>query len=228
MSNFTYRLWHGSTFFFIERNIDLIENFNYKDLYSKAKDEPFVYEYLGIVTQMLLDVDLFPQYKVGNTIPPYFLANADIDTFEIPSNIRKLGAFSFYSATINTLIIPENLLQINEGTFKDSNIPQIYLPNTCNYIGPLAFCNSKITYIKIPEAVKHLKKDTFYRCNNLTVDLHRNIESINQGVFSKCNKLIINYEGRVEDFLSICDIKKVFRGSTYKIICLDDVLQRGR
>ena len=125
---------------FIEKNIDLIENNRFEEVYDQLYVSEVEFPY-GELTKILLSIDIDP-LNYMNFVPSYYLEYEKSDwsfkRFVVPSNIVQLdhGSFSL-CCPIGELILPESIKQIETAVFTDARI-------------------SKITYLGTKEQFNHV------------------------------------------------------------------------
>ena len=119
---------------FIEENIQLIENREWEAVYSKDVPTGF--------TEAMLAAGINPLYQGLNYIPDYFLfRNSDIESLEIPSNIKSVGKCAFYwCENLTSVIIPNTVTHIRESSFLScKNLTDVTIGNNVTSIGQAAF-----------------------------------------------------------------------------------------
>lgn len=101
---------------FIEEHIDLIESFNFTDLYILAKQEiPFQ---IGNLTTNLRDAGIDPLEHLNRVVPEMF-SNSMIKQIELPKHITKIKSQAFLDCfQLISIVIPESVTFIHETAFK--------------------------------------------------------------------------------------------------------------
>ena len=132
----------------IQKSKDMIDNNFFAALYQifPMDTKP---EVIGEFTQTMLSVGIDP-IKDGKLtyMPPYYLSCTDIETFEIPKTITKLGEGCFaYCEKLINLTIPENIERIGPYAFAECSLDEIYIPSTVKTIDQNAFFGSVLTVI---------------------------------------------------------------------------------
>ena len=106
-------------------------------------------EVIGEFTQTMLSVGIDPIIDGKLTyMPPYYLSCTDIETFEIPKTITKLGEGCFaYCEKLISLTIPENIERIGPYAFAECSLEEIYIPSTVTTIDHNAFFGTALTVV---------------------------------------------------------------------------------
>ena len=150
----------------------------------------------------------------GKTLLSY--ANASGTSYNIPSTVTILEAYTFYKCSnLVSVTIPSSLEAIDMFIFQDcTNLKNVSLPSTLKRIRGSAFYNcsslssitlpssltilgrsafngcSSLSSITIPDGVTTLNGYTFYNCSNLSsVTLSRNTSIIAEREFENCSSL---------------------------------------
>ncbi len=146
----------------------------------------------------------------------------------IPSSIKKMGAFAFYSSTIKALEVQEGVEEIGERAFSTSllktvelansiktieegafgfckQLENINLPVNLTFLGKEAFnnCSSLNIPLEIPQGVTVIQASTFMRCSNIpSIKLHKGITEIKECAFMFCVGLkeIEIFNGTIEKY----------------------------
>lgn len=181
---------------FIEDNINLIEQNEWKEIYHKRFPEGF--------TETLLDCGINPLDQGLNFIPNNFLYNSNIEEFTIPNNITSIGKQAFAGC---------------------SNLINIKIPNSVKIIGDYAFsCCYQLASIEIPNKVTSIGHSAFEYCHSLTnIVIGNGVKSIQNWVFLHSDSLIsIKYNGTKAEWNNIKkDNAWTWNSAIQKIICTD-------
>lgn len=113
---------------FLERNISLIENNNFNELYLRC----FSFDMMSELTNVLLDSDIDP----------------------LP-HMTQMGDSMYKAVHIERLIIPSNINVIQRGAVQDcEKLTKVVIPDTVSYIGNLAFDNCPNLYHVVYKGTK--------------------------------------------------------------------------
>lgn len=131
---------------FIEKNIHLIEQNRFKELYIIAEVEPDLEVY--DLTKLLYDAEIDPlQYL--DYIPSGFMSGTFdkqpevIDLSYLP-NIKHIEGEAFaYNLDLREIILPPNLETIGATAFLASGLKKIVIPKSVIAIGDAAFMDCK-------------------------------------------------------------------------------------
>ena len=126
---------------FIEENIDLISDNEFKDVYNKIKS----YKLTRLFTEAMLEAEINPLTYMG-AVPPRYLYGSNIQHVDIPSNIIVINKYSFaHCRQLKQITLLEGVIKIGEGAFMNcSKLEEVHLPSTLKYIDVGAFqeCNN--------------------------------------------------------------------------------------
>ena len=178
-------------------NQKLLRTNNFADFYIKASSNS---HYL---TELLISSDIDP-LKYLDHIPQYFLAYTEIESIDIPDNIKRIGSKAFESCEVLTNVtIPDSVIDISDYAF--------------------SYCIS-LKSITIPDAVINIGNYAFYCCESLIdITIPDSVVSIGYGAFGYCSGLNdIKYTGTKEQWNKI-ELGKIWKkNSAIKTIhCID-------
>ena len=129
---------------FIEKNIRLIEQNKFKELYIKAKNEPDLEIY--DLTKLLYTADIDP-LKELDYIPSMFMMDTHLTADQPQSidlshliHIKHIESFAFgHNHNLKEIILPPNLETIGAAAFIDSGLEKLLIPKSVKDIDDLAF-----------------------------------------------------------------------------------------
>lgn len=131
---------------FVEKNIHLIEENRFKELYIIAEVDPDVEVY--DLTTLLYDADIDPlQYL--DYIPSGFMSGTFdkqpevIDLSYLPRIKHIEGEAFAYNLDLKEIILPPNLETIGSTAFLASGLKKIVIPKSVTAIGDAAFMDCK-------------------------------------------------------------------------------------
>lgn len=188
---------------FIEKNIDLIENNDFTELYNRCRDTA-----RGNLTDVLYECGIDPlQYMTE--IPVYFAYKSSITDITIPDSVTCIGDDAFFSC--------RELVSINIG-------------NGVKSIGNNAFYGCReLTSIIIGNSVMSINDFAFCGCQGLTsVVIPDSVTNIGERAFSDCGNIQITYSGTKQQWKQLVTGWNIFPKTTYVCNCLDGVIKKSR
>lgn len=135
---------------FIEGHVDLIEDCDFKTLFSLAVKKLNRYSTIKEFNSIMRDVCDPLDYI--DEIPECYWYDDAMTNYQIPSQVKKIGEEAFYRCkNLTTLDIPEGVIDIADRAFDDcTSLKSISLPTTLEHLGESAFAScdslSYITY----------------------------------------------------------------------------------
>ncbi|MCD8089835.1 MAG: leucine-rich repeat protein [Clostridiales bacterium] len=108
-------------------------------------------------------------------------------SYQIPSGVETIGAYSFCNCTqLNSITLPSSLKTIENSAFYScTGLTGITFPKSLTYIDFSAFSSCKgLTSVTIPDSVEYMGDSVFYYCTNLSsVSLGEGLYYIGNNVF---------------------------------------------
>lgn len=168
---------------YIEQNIELIMSGEFVKFYTPDFDR-------GDVTMTLLAAEINPLEHM-TYIPEDFLANTNIETFEVPDNITSIHREAFFSCKqLKSVKLPEGITYIGDNAFSESNLEQINLPSNLIHLESDAFAQTNLETVIIPDQVLDVPPFCFEDCLKLKhVELGKSIISVGVRAFADCLNL---------------------------------------
>ncbi|MDD3242024.1 MAG: leucine-rich repeat protein [Bacilli bacterium] len=83
------------------------------------------------------------------------------DGVTIPSNISKLGDYSFEGNSLTSINIPNTVTAMGLGTFRENNLTNIEIPTSITRIEFTAFSNNILTEVIIPDSITYIGQQSF-------------------------------------------------------------------
>ena len=145
-------------------NQELFKTNNLAALYIEASSNS---RYL---TEVLISSGIDP-LKYLDHIPQYFLAYTEIESIDIPDNIKRIDSNAFDSCEVLTNVtIPDSVIDISDYAFPYCvSLKSITIPGDVINIGNYAFyCCESLIDITIPDSVVSIGKYAFGYCISLT------------------------------------------------------------
>lgn len=187
---------------FLEDNKDLITSHKYKELYEKANCE--IRLFTGNLTELLYAANINP-LDYMDEIPDFFFYKSDIESFNIPKHIKKIGDDAFNNCkNLKNIFIPNSITSIGVSAFMDCiDLKSITFEDDSNiqYIKKWTFWNcATLENIILPDTIKIISIWAFDGCSSLqTITLPSTLERIDPSVFIHCDNLqTVYYNGRKE------------------------------
>lgn len=208
---------------FIEKNIDLIEENKWDELYEKSKNS--LKEKTGQFTEFILEAGIHPEYFMSK-IPPCFLDGSKIKSFIIPENITEIGGLGFANCgKLVDITIPNNVTTIGKYAFYScSNLANVVIGNGVTSIGSWAFgFTSKLRDITIPANVKYIGTAAF-AYSYLDAITIENPDIVISSCFCKFMHVEIQFAGTKKQWKKVS--KGNFAGVTYICNCIDGILKK--
>ena len=145
---------------FIEQNISLIDDRNFKELYKKAYSLNNYFN-VGDLTHVLYSIGVDPLEDL-TYIPAAFLESCDaLIEVEIPSHIKNIDEYAFYDCNnIDSIIIPKNVIELAARSLGGcDNLRKIIILSDVKRIDSLAFSqNPQLEVIYCTESVSDMLK----------------------------------------------------------------------
>lgn len=170
----------------IETNIDLIENQDYKLLFTRCnpRHRGELFDILTSIGEQPIDV----MKELMNSI----CSNSTIKHINIPDNIVAISDHAFSGCKqLKTIHLPSTVKELQYGAFSDSGLTEIELPEHLERINHSAFLYCyELESINIPDSVTYISHNAFAGCTNLkNVVLPNNLQILGDDVFLWCTNL---------------------------------------
>lgn len=145
------------------------------------------------------DISAWCETTFGNVMsnPLYsaediFLNGELVKNLEIPSNVKKVSAFAFFSSSIETVKIHPGITEIEMCAFANcKNLTKVSLPSSLKNIDTAVFTQCPaLSDIYIPYGVERIGDSAFDSCVSLkTITIPASVISIGYSTFSNCTAL---------------------------------------
>ncbi len=105
--------------------------------------------------------------QIGNYA---FDACKNLESFEFPSTLKKLGYSSFRTCGLKNVVLPDSLTTISQETFFGcSDLETVKFGNGTKSIGVKAFAGcAKLNNVTIPASANYIGTSAFFECKALT------------------------------------------------------------
>lgn len=189
----------------IERNISCIEQNDFEQLYTIVNKEIYDMKNITDLTETLYKAGIDPLVHMSH-VPDYFLYHSDIDIdhIKLPTNISKIGEFSFcgmfnlHSADFSSCI---SVKRLEDCTFTTClELKDVKLPPKLEEIYDRVFSDCRqLTNIDLPKTLTYIGANAFERCTSLTsINIPASIVSIGYAPFRSCTNLLnVNFESTI-------------------------------
>lgn len=148
----------------------------------------FTYSGLSVHLQIPSYIEGAPVTNIGYKA---FSGKHDIKSVLLPSTLKTISSYAFFSSSITAVTIPEGVEKIGENAFLCCNsLTSVTLPKSITKLDDGAFSTcTKLTYIKLPENLKVLPS-IIGGCEKLeSIDLPQSITEIRSMSFANCSSL---------------------------------------
>ena len=151
--------------------------------------------FLGTLSEWI-SLDKGSAFKNNTDRPKLYIGNSDVavdwSTTEIPSDVTKIGNYTFAYEPITSITIPNSVKTIGMYAFHNcSSLTSIVIPDSVTYIGTYAFDNCKsLASIEIGNSVRTIADYAFRSCPALTsIVIPDGVTSIGNNVLTSCTAL---------------------------------------
>lgn len=169
----------------IEEHIDWIENNEFTKIYE-LRDVFDRSEF----TQIMLSIGIEP-LNYMTYIPENYLYDSDIESFNIPHGIERIGIAAFGECgKLSKVTIPEGVTHILQEAFVEChNLENIKFPSSTQYLKEGAFAETGLKHVVLPDYVQ-ISRYVFEECSKLeTIKFGEGITRVPMGCFGKCSSL---------------------------------------
>ena len=148
---------------FLEKNIELIEENKFDELYKKAENQLFFPDAIGNLTRMLRRADIDPLLYMHTVPYCYFYGDSEIETINIPDNIEFIDSEAFANCSnLESVSFGRSVSVIYYGAFNNCrNLSNVYLNDGLLEIGHYAFKNTNIEKIRLPQSLRDIDIQAF-------------------------------------------------------------------
>ncbi|EDR30057.1 hypothetical protein, conserved [Entamoeba dispar SAW760] len=137
-----------------------------------------------------------------------FMNEPVLVSIEIPDNLEIINGKNIFKKDINEFNIPSSITKIGNYCFKEClSLTSINIPSSVTKIGDDCFFEcSSLTSINIPSSVSKIGDECFYGCSSLTsINIPLSINEIGNWCFSYCSSLkSINIPSSINEIGNYC------------------------
>ena len=132
---------------FLKSNWDLIDAFNFNELYRKMEDDYHVLFPVGRITELLLKADINPLSYMDRVPYSYLYGSTEVTEIIVPSNCKIIDMFAFYHCNnLKKVIIKEGVEVLDKDCFSNCwSLTDIYLPDSIKEIHRDAFAFTQVS-----------------------------------------------------------------------------------
>lgn len=159
-------------------NRELLNNYNFKELYRKLLTQRTTPRIIGEFTSLMYEIDVDPLLYLDEVPNKFLLYGENIKNVEIPTNIISIGKYAFYNCSgLTSVTIGNGVTSIGDSAFEDcSGLTSITIGNSVTSIGSYAFyeCSNltDITYEGTKERWDTIRKDERWKTDSAIKIIH--------------------------------------------------------
>ena len=148
---------------FLEKNIELIEENKFDELYKKAGTDLYFSQDIGTLTRTLLTAGINPIDHLIEIPYCYLYGDSNIIKFVIPDKIKFVNSEAFaYCSQLHDVIFGKDVSVVYHGAFEGcTELTNVKLNNGLLGIGQYAFRNTNIEKLSIPTTVRSIDVQAF-------------------------------------------------------------------
>lgn len=156
---------------FLEKNIELIEENKFNELYKKAENDLYFSQGIGTLTRALLAANIDPIEYLSDIPYCYLYGDSNITEFVIPDKIKVVNSCAFCNCSqLHDVIFGTDVALILYGAFDGcSELTNVTLNDGLVDIGQYAFHGTNIEKIFIPATVSRINVTAFPKSITLEV-----------------------------------------------------------
>ena len=147
---------------FLEKNIELIENNKFDELYENATDLYFS-QTIGTLTRTLLKAEINPIEYLSGIPYCYLYGDSNITQFVIPENIKFIDSCAFCNCSqLHDVIFGKDVSVIYYGAFEGcTELTNVTLNEGLLEIGQYSFRNTNIEKLRLPSTLRSIDIQAF-------------------------------------------------------------------
>ena len=148
---------------FLEKNIELIEENKFDELYKKAENELYFSQSIGTLTRTLLAADINPLEHLTEIPYCYLYGDSNITQFVIPDKIEFVFSEAFAECSqLHDVIFGKNVSVIYYGAFEGcTELTNVTLNEGLLEIGQYAFRMANIEKLRLPSTLRSIDVQAF-------------------------------------------------------------------
>lgn len=148
---------------FLEKNIELVEENKFDELYKKAENDLYFSQGIGTLTRMLLTANINPIEYLSEIPYCYLYGDSKITQFIIPDKIEFISSEAFGNCSqLHDIIFGKNVSVIYYGAFENcTELINVELNEGLLEIGQYAFRNTNIEKLRLPSTIRSIDVQAF-------------------------------------------------------------------
>ena len=148
---------------FLVNNIELIDTYQFDELYKNAENNLYFSQSIGTLTRALRTADIDPIPYLTGVPYCYLYGDSTITSFVIPDNIEFVSSMSFYNCSqLHDVTFGKNVSVIYYGAFDNcSELTNVELNEGLLEIGQYAFRGTNIDKLRLPSTVRSIDVQAF-------------------------------------------------------------------
>ena len=156
---------------FLEKNIELIEENKFDELYEKAEDDLYFSQGIGTLTRTLLAANINPVEYLSEIPYCYLYGDSNIIEFVIPDKIELINSEAFANCSqLHDVIFGKDVSVIYYGAFEGcTELTNVTLNEGLLEIGQYAFRNTNIEKLRLPSTLRSIDVQAFPKLITLEV-----------------------------------------------------------
>lgn len=148
---------------FLEKNVELLDANNFKELYRLSETELYFSQEIGTLTRTLLSAGINPINHLKWIPYSYLYGDSSITSINIPDSIEFIDSEAFADCSaLESVTLGKKVSVIYYGAFeKCSNLTSVKLNEGLLEIGQYAFRGTGVTELIIPSTVTSIDVQAF-------------------------------------------------------------------
>ena len=148
---------------FLEKNIELIEENKFDELYKKAETDLYFSQSIGTLTRTLLVANIDPIEHLSEIPYCYLYGDSKITKFVIPDKIEFVNSETFANCSqLHDVIFGKDVSVIYYGAFENcTELTNVTLNEGLLEIGQYAFRNTNIEKLRLPTTLRDIDVQAF-------------------------------------------------------------------
>ena len=148
---------------FLEKNIELIEENKFDELYKKAENDLYFSQDIGMLTRTLQAANIDPIEYLSEISYCYLYGDSKITQFVIPDKIEFVNSEAFANCSqLNDVIFGKDVSVIYYGAFEGcTELTNVTLNDGLLEIGQYAFRNTNIEKLLLPSTLRSIDVQAF-------------------------------------------------------------------